>query len=258
MLASAMGKQGWEEEINPAEKDAKRSEFLKELKIKKSIYYPVNTLGVLAVSLPEKVELAKKEKLFIHDFLKINLQPSLVMAIENESNIERATRDQMTGLYNHAYFKIRLKEEASLALRDKTRSLSLIMIDIDFFKHYNDTNGHPKGDAVIKRIAEIMRSSTRSSDIAARYGGEEFAILMPNAQLTDAALKADKIRSEVEKTAFENESVQPNKRITISVGLASMPAHAISAESLLDSADKALYYSKNNGKNRVTVYTKSN
>ena len=161
----------------------------------------------------------------------------------------------MTGLFNHTYFKIKLDEEANLFERKIAKSISLIMIDIDSFKHYNDANGHPAGDVVIKKIADILKTNTRKTDIAARYGGEEFVILLPNTPIIDAITKAEDLRRHVETTHFENEEKQPSGKITISVGVANMPWHCSKPEELLSFADKALYYSKNSGKNKVTEYS---
>lgn len=255
LLASVLGKQGWKEEDEPAKKDKKRSKLLTELKIRKSIYFPINPSGILAISKQDKADFPADEKLFIHNFIKINLQPSLALAMENETNIDRAIRDSMTLLYNHTFFKMRLKEEAMEFQRENLRPLSLIMIDIDFFKNYNDKNGHPKGDIVIRGIADVLKKNTRTADIVARYGGEEFAILMPNTHLADAVAKAEAIRMAVEKTPFENEKIQPNKKITISVGVANMPMHALTPDSLLERADKALYQSKETGKNKISIYS---
>lgn len=255
LLASMLGKQGWKEEDEPALKDKKRAKLLAELKIKKSIYFPINATGVLAISKQTFSDFTADEKIFVHHFIKMNLQPSLALALENETNIERAITDQMTALYNHTFFKIRLKEEATNIQRETGRPLSLVMIDIDYFKNYNDLNGHPKGDIVIKAIAKTLKKQTRTSDVVARYGGEEFAILMPNTHLADATSKAESIRRAVLDLKFENEKSQPNKKITISLGVANIPMNALTPDSLLERADKALYFSKENGKNKVTIYS---
>lgn len=250
-----LGKKTWAEDIAP-ERDNSiiRAKLISRLKIKTSVYFSIGDYGVLAVSHPGGT-FSDREKIFIKTFLTCNVEPNLSLAIENETNIQRAIKDSMTNLYNHTYFKMRLKEEVAAYDRKIGKALSLIMIDIDYFKHYNDTNGHPEGDVVIKKLAEILRKNTRAIDIPARYGGEEFVILLPNTGTSDAIAKADKIRSVFEQTHFENQEAQPNKNVTMSVGVASIPWHASSAEELLKKADKALYFSKHNGKNRVTEYS---
>lgn len=254
-VASVLGSKNFKEDLHP-EKDISiiRGKLVKEYNIKNSIYFPISKFGVLVINKSADKPFAKKEKLFILNFIRMNLEPSLDLAIENEVNIDRAIKDSMTQLYNHIYFKMRLKEEFASFERNVIKAISLIMIDIDYFKHYNDTNGHPAGDVVIKKIAEILKNNTRKNDIVARYGGEEFVVLMPNAILADAINKAEVLRKTVEDTKFENGNKQPGGLVSISVGVANIPWHSSKPDQLLEFADKALYYSKRNGKNKVSEF----
>src|SRR3972149_1465480 len=130
-----------------------------------------------------------------------------------------AITDGMTGLYNHRYFLERINEEFERTRRYK-RSLSLIMIDVDHFKKYNDTHGHQKGDEILKRVTKILKDTVRKSDTIARYGGEEFIIIFPETGGKEALSVAEKLRMEVEAHDFPGGETQPLGRITISQGVA--------------------------------------
>jgi len=160
---------------------------------------------------------------------------------------ELTITDELTGLYLQNFFKERLTEEIGRARRFST-DLSLLMIDLDWFKRYNDRYGHQAGDEIISVLAGIFRDNTRETDLVARYGGEEFAILMPRTSYSDAYTCAEKIRQSVEKRSFNFENQRFN--ITVSVGVA---AHVpgIDANRLISLADEALYRAKQEGRNRV-------
>lgn len=165
-----------------------------------------------------------------------------------------ANEDGLTRLYNHRYFHDVLKKTVRDSEKDY-KSVSLIFIDIDNFKHYNDLYGHQKGDEVLKLTGEIIKKSIRDSDIAARYGGEEFAIIMPNTPEKDAILAAETLRLMIQNTYFEGEENQPNGKITASIGLSTFPDKAKSDIDLIKSADDALYRAKFFNKNRIETYT---
>jgi diguanylate cyclase (GGDEF)-like protein len=165
-----------------------------------------------------------------------------------------ANEDGLTRLYNHRYFHEVLKKRITASEQDK-KSISLIFIDIDNFKHYNDLYGHQKGDEVLKLIGELIKKAIRDGDIAARYGGEEFAIIMPNTSEKDAVLVAETIRLLIQNTYFEGEENQPNGKITASIGLSTFPDKAKSDIDLIKSADDALYRAKFFNKNRIETYT---
>jgi len=125
------------------------------------------------------------------------------------------------------------------------------MADIDYFKHYNDTNGHSAGDYALKKIAEIMRKNVKGSDIVARYGGEEFILVFPETTKENALSICDAIRQHIKDFRFNNEESQPNGDLTISMGVASYPEDGHTTQELVKKADAALYKAKDLGRNRV-------
>ncbi|MVX64079.1 diguanylate cyclase [Clostridium chromiireducens] len=162
--------------------------------------------------------------------------------------------DGLTELYNHRYFYDTLIEKIKIGKRDN-KPVSMIFIDIDYFKQYNDTHGHQKGDYILKKIGGIIKSTVRKDDIAARYGGEEFAIVLPNTDEGQAMDIAEKLRKEIEITYFEGEENQPGGKITASIGVSIYPDKAKDDIELIKSADDALYRAKFFNKNRVEAYT---
>ena len=157
-----------------------------------------------------------------------------------------ATTDGMTGLKNHRAFQEQLVVEVSRAGRYHT-PLSLILVDVDHFKGFNDAFGHPAGDAVLKAVAGILQSSARETDFVARYGGEEFVLLLPQTDAAGAALFAGRLRAAVEAASW------PLRAVTASFGVASLRLGVEDGGSLLARADEALYLSKAGGRNRVTA-----
>ena len=157
--------------------------------------------------------------------------------------------DGLTRLHNHRHFQDELARAFEESQRYQ-RPLSLAMIDIDFFKKFNDTHGHAVGDDVLRCAAELYQSSVRSTDLVARYGGEEFAVMMPETVLDDAITFAEKIRQLIETTPLQTQAGPLN--VTVSVGVASVPHSRIhSAKELIVAADKALYRAKRGGRNQV-------
>ena len=177
----------------------------------------------------------------------VDLQKEL---LETNKRLELLSiTDGLTKLHNHRYFQDELARAFEESQRYQ-RPLSLAMIDIDFFKKFNDTYGHAVGDDVLKRAAELYRTSVRSTDLVARYGGEEFAVMMPETTLDDGITFAEKIRHMIETTPLETQQGPLN--VTVSVGVASVPQSRIrSAKELIVAADKALYRAKRNGRNQV-------
>lgn len=173
-------------------------------------------------------------------------------ALVYQQTKELSNRDELTNLYNRRYFFERLEKEVERAKRYE-RILSLIMIDIDHFKNYNDSFGHLMGDALLKKLAQLMEHNLRKADVLARYGGEEFFILLPETDKEQARQVAEKLRRSVEEYDFhaERPELKPG-RITLTLGLASLPRDGLDALSLLDLADKALYFGKAQGRNRVS------
>jgi len=157
--------------------------------------------------------------------------------------------DDLTGMYNHRFFIQQLTLEVDRQKRYPT-ALSLLMIDIDYFKDYNDTNGHLAGDQVLKAIAMLIQRAVRQTDIVARYGGEEFAAILINAGREGAREIAERVRRTVARMRFPNESSQPNGDLTVSVGVATF-ASPSTVTDLIREADNALYRAKRAGRNRV-------
>ncbi len=163
-----------------------------------------------------------------------------------------ATRDGLTGLANRRCFDDTLKAEWTRALRQR-QPLSLLMVDVDNFKAYNDANGHIGGDECLKRIATAVASEMRANDLVARYGGEEFAVILPNQSLKGAAIVAERVRSRVEKLCLPNGQV-PGQHVTVSIGAATaLVAPENSACQLVATADAALYRAKHMGRNRISL-----
>ena len=171
---------------------------------------------------------------------------------EHLSNL--AVHDGLTGIYNRRYFDETLAREWKRTMREKA-PLSLIMLDIDYFKKYNDTYGHQAGDECLRQVATTISGALRRpADMAARYGGEEFVVVLPNLKLEDSAKFGETIRAKIEALKMEHKQSDANPFITVSLGIASVVPSSISSyEELVGAADKALYSAKNKGRNRVCV-----
>jgi diguanylate cyclase (GGDEF)-like protein len=165
-----------------------------------------------------------------------------------------ANIDGLTELYNHRYFCETLIEKVKIGSRNN-KPVSMIFIDIDYFKQYNDTYGHQKGDYVLRKIGEIIKVNVRKEDISARYGGEEFAVILPDTNEEQAIEIAEHLRKKIESTYFEGEESQPKGKVTASMGVSVYPDKARDDIELIKSADDALYRAKFFNKNRVEVYT---
>jgi len=163
-----------------------------------------------------------------------------------------AITDGLTGLFNHRHFQERLSFEIQRSGR-KVHPLSVILIDVDHFKNYNDKNGHPAGDTLLKRLAEMFHEQLRAVDLIARYGGEEFVIMLLDTELRGARVAAEKVRKAVEREKFPHQESQPGGSLTISLGVATYPDHANSPPEVVEAADRALYEAKGGGRNRVVV-----
>jgi two-component system cell cycle response regulator len=185
----------------------------------------------------------------------------LSVALHNSQNFEQikalSYTDEMTGLHNYRFFSMRLREEIARAKRNEL-SLSLLIMDVDYFKNYNDALGHPAGDEVLRQLSTLLRASVRDNDIVARYGGEEFAVILPATDLAGAVKLAERIRAKVEKHRFTSEEIQPAGTLTISIGIAVFPDNATNMEDTIVAADRALYFAKASGRNRVVDFNHIN
>lgn len=178
----------------------------------------------------------------------------LIRAAREREYYKRLSRlDGLTELYNHRFFHQVVDSEVSRARRFDQK-VSLLMLDIDRFKQYNDANGHPVGDIALKKVAGILTGSCRKYDFIARYGGEEFAILSPGTDGEQAAVLAERVRSRCEVEPFPSESVVSGGRLTISIGIATFPDDVSEKEELIERADEALYKAKSTGRNTVFRY----
>jgi two-component system cell cycle response regulator len=172
----------------------------------------------------------------------------------NEMLQQLSSIDGLTSIANRRYFDDRLEREWRRAIR-KQMTLSLIMIDIDYFKAFNDTYGHLSGDECIKNVAQVLNTSiNRAGDLAARFGGEEFIVLLPDTELEGAIRIASIIRSTVEGLQIKHAGSSINSFVTVSLGVASIkPTTEGLAKDLINAADQALYQAKEKGRNRVSV-----
>ncbi len=222
------------------------------------ISYPITISGrkIGVLNLTDKIDGSsydEKDLEILH-----TLAPQIAIALDRISLIRKAGEfeelsmtDSLTGLLNRRYLEVRLAEEISRSQRHGY-PMSFMMIDVDEFKSYNDSFGHPEGDKALQLVGQCLKATLRGADIAARYGGEEFSILLPQTNLKEGLTIAERVREKVEKTRF------PNRQVTVSIGLASCSAELCVAKDLIAAADKALYQAKINDRNRVEVYRKEN
>lgn len=159
--------------------------------------------------------------------------------------------DPLTSLYNRRYLMERLEDEVNRCSR-YSRSLSLIMADIDHFKKFNDTHGHQRGDELLMSVAAEFRHLMRKLDFAARYGGEEFTVVMPETDCQEALHLAERICESIRTLPIPG-AKSPGEMVTVSIGIAELPTHATDMASLIREADRALYRAKNEGRNRVVA-----
>lgn len=208
--------------------------------------FPSNTaFGVMMVFSPRD-EVTEKEVNFLSLFAN---QVEMAITIANlfENLKKEAVTDSLTELYNRRYFNQALQKEAERAQR-LHQPFSLISLDLDYLKKINDTYGHFFGDLAIRTIADILKKNARSIDVPARLGGEEFSVLLPGVDSSGALIAAERIR-----TAIEAQELDTIGHVTASIGVGTFPEHSIKLDELLDMTDQAMYKSKINGRNRVTM-----
>jgi len=179
----------------------------------------------------------------------------VAIAVENALIFKRtqelSTKDDLTGLYNRRHFFERFERETYRADR-YGRPVSLLMVDIDHFKNYNDSYGHLRGDKALARLSSIMKKKLRKVDTLARYGGEEFLVLLPETDKRAASIVGEKLRAAVETEDFNQDDPSLGEaRLTVTIGVAAMPDDTEDPKLLLDLSDKALYYGKAQGRNQV-------
>jgi len=164
-----------------------------------------------------------------------------------------AAVDGLTGIYNHRSFHDFL-DEYIIKAKLGQKSLTLIMLDVDFFKYYNDAYGHQKGDEVLHKLATLINDEVKEVGLCARYGGDEFAVLIPECDGRAGLKIGEKIRNQIEVAEFEGAKILPGGRFTVSVGVASFPEHCDDKEHLIQKADEALYKAKHTNANKVELY----
>jgi diguanylate cyclase (GGDEF)-like protein len=220
------------------------------------IVYSERLQGIIGISrkLYEK-EFTQTDFELFHVLVNI-----ISISIENALHYEEAKNlsltDGMTNLHNYRYFSIRLKEELNRAKRNKTK-VSLLILDIDHFKNYNDTLGHQAGDEALRTVGRVLKSTVRDEDVVSRYGGEEFCIILPGISKIDIEPLGERVRRIIELHQFYKERVQPHGKMTVSLGGATYPDDAKDSDDLIQKADQALYKAKNHGRNQLVLYSKS-
>ena len=227
----------------------KVANFLKEAKMKSYILVPLLSkhthFGSLIV-FSSRENISNSELNFLGLFAK-QIELAITIADLFQAVKEQAITDGMTGLYNRRYFEEYIKKEAIRAMR-QNQKFTVIGLDLDHLKQINDTYGHNYGDIAIKTIAEVLKSNARAIDIAARMGGEEFNLILPGVDIEGGCIAAERIRKAIE--AVELEKIG---HITASLGVATYPDQSDDLEELLELTDQAMYESKRNGRNRVTI-----
>jgi diguanylate cyclase (GGDEF)-like protein len=205
------------------------------------------TLGVIAIARPQR----------IHPQLKDMMQAIASLGSLTWNNLTvygkvkvAADVDELTGIYNKRALKFRLSEFVYGARKSGAR-MSVLMFDIDHFKHYNDNNGHIAGDHALRVLAQLVQDSVRTDDVFGRFGGEEFLLIMPNRSRPQALSAATNILQRIERFDFPFGKGQPMGKVTVSGGVATFPDDAQDAVELLLAADNALYLAKQQGRNRV-------
>jgi len=207
--------------------------------------------GILAAESPKTNAFSEKDQRMLSVVAR-----SAAVAMDNATlhrKMEDLTiTDELTGIYNYRYFSLKLKEELRRADRYNL-PLSLIMLDIDWFKTFNDTYGHEVGNIVLKGITGVVKECIRDVDIFARYGGEEFVIILPQTPREEVTKIGERIRKQIEKASFGGEAGIGDLKVTVSVGISSFPENGRPNEELLSLVDQALYRAKGSGKNMVCV-----
>ncbi|MBE9504291.1 MAG: diguanylate cyclase [Proteobacteria bacterium] len=206
----------------------------------------IDIISVVAERALEKFRLIEDNMRLIAD-LKIK---NMELEEANSALSDLAVRDGLTGVYNHRYFHEAFMTELERANRYR-HPLSLLFIDVDHFKDFNDTHGHQRGDQALIDIASIIQGHVRNIDIVARYGGEEFVVLLSETENDEALKVAEKLRRSVEDHPMEGAEAHSKVKITISTGVSTSPDNGSKTVELIKYADKALYRAKNGGRNAV-------
>lgn len=207
-------------------------------------------IGVIGLgSIKDATGDEKRMIAMVADLAGVSLQNCATLS----SAQEEANTDALTGLYNRKFFAERSLAEAQKAI-SYTFPISIFMFDIDNFKVYNDKNGHPEGDYLLRELSRLLKENTRGRDVIARYGGEEFIVMLPNTDKNGASIYGEKIRKLIELAPFKHRENQPLGFVSISGGIATFPVDGDTIEAITKLADSALYKSKESGRNKVTKF----
>ena len=206
----------------------------------------IDMIAAVVARAADKIRLAADNRRFVEE-LKAKTEE---LERLNASLRDIADRDGLTGLYNHRYFREVLAREMARGARHGN-PFSVIMLDVDGFKQFNDSFGHLAGDEALKTVANVLRNCSRASSVAARYGGEEFVVLVPEVDKSAALLVAERICTELRHSITLDPRTGAARRFTVSLGVASHPEDALDANSLLENADRALYAAKRAGRDRA-------
>ncbi|HYY96465.1 MAG TPA: sensor domain-containing diguanylate cyclase [Pyrinomonadaceae bacterium] len=209
------------------------------------VIFHERTMGVLMITSDDPQRLWQDNEIMLMRTVADQVAVAVNHARLFQQVQQQALTDGLTGCFNRRFFEIQLERDLHLATRMR-QPVSLILLDIDYFKRVNDAHGHDAGDAALRLLAGALREEVRGVDTAARYGGEEFAIILPQAGEEGALVVAERLRSRIERT-----EVPGVGSITASLGVATFPLHASSRELLVTTADRALYQAKRTGRNRV-------
>ena len=241
-----------------------RCSHVKELGTGASLCVPLNAQGenlgllyiedkpALGVSAPEEIQ--EQQAILSRRAFAVAERVSLALANLRLREMLRnqSIRDPLTGLYNRRYLEESLNREIQRASR-AGRNVSLVMLDLDHFKHFNDTFGHQAGDALLKEVGSSIKARVRAGDLACRYGGEEFSIIIAEVDVDGAYKCVESIRDVIKHLSLHYRG-QTLGAITVSAGIASFPAHGNNPDDLIHAADKALYKAKKEGRDRIVVY----
>jgi diguanylate cyclase (GGDEF)-like protein len=220
------------------------------------IIFKLQIKGLIALGQKMNNEMYSRSEQEIFSLLSHFISAAFSNSLLYQRMEQNSITDGLTGLHNYRYFKKRLSAEVVRAQRYK-HPISLILLDVDHFKNYNDTLGHPAGDRALKKIAQLILSSIRKSDIAVRYGGEEFCIILPEVEKEGAFAFAERLRRLIEGYEFPGGDSQPGGRLTASLGVSSFPQDTIVMQDLIDKTDAALYRAKHLGRNKTCLYAES-